>query len=86
MKFVPTSLVDGQRVVAVKGVELERKIKRCENLVVGVFVGKRLAYNLVKRVTERAWKPKGCLFTWCNEQQGDGRIASNLDRILVNLE
>lgn len=28
----------------------------------------------------------GCLFTWCNEQQGDGRIASNLDRILVNLE
>ncbi|XP_026441709.1 uncharacterized protein LOC113340872 [Papaver somniferum] len=59
MKFVPTSLVDGQRVVAVKGVELERKIKRCENLVVGVFVGKRLAYNLVKRVTERAWKPKG---------------------------
>lgn len=40
MKFVPTALVDGERVVIVKGVDLEPKMKECENLVVEVFVRK----------------------------------------------
>lgn len=59
MKFIPNFEVDNERVVAVSSLDFEAKVKQCENLVVGVFVVKRLAYFFVKSVIERVWKTKG---------------------------
>lgn len=50
-------MVDGERITPVSSSVFKEEIRRCEDLVAGVFVGRRLSYYVVRNAALKAWKP-----------------------------
>lgn len=55
LKYEQPTVVEGKRVVQVNVADFEKRIEECEQLVVGRFVGKRLAFGYVKEILSRTW-------------------------------
>lgn len=52
------SMVDGSKMMVFSEQEIEEDVQKCENLVVGCFVRKCLAFQLVRNTVKRVWKVK----------------------------
>lgn len=52
------TMVDGAKMMVFSEQEIEKDVQNCENLVIGCFVGKRLAFQLVRNTVKRVWKVK----------------------------
>lgn len=57
--YAPPSLVGGKKLTVFSDDEVEDDVHRCEKLVVGCFVGKRLPFLMVRNFAKRVWKLKG---------------------------
>ncbi|XP_026458992.1 uncharacterized protein LOC113359600 [Papaver somniferum] len=58
LPYSPPGMVDGAKLTVFYDEEIAEDVNRCEDLVVGCFVGKRLPFLLVKFFVQRAWKLK----------------------------
>ncbi|RZC64160.1 hypothetical protein C5167_025926, partial [Papaver somniferum] len=57
--YAPPGLVGGKKLTVFSDDEVEDDVHRCEKLVVGCFVGKRLPFLMVRNFAKRVWKLKG---------------------------
>ncbi|XP_026437146.1 uncharacterized protein LOC113335253 [Papaver somniferum] len=56
LKYTPPVEVDGKVLVAAQTDTASARMERCENLVVGFFVGKRLSFAAVQLAVSKLWK------------------------------
>ncbi|XP_026408126.1 uncharacterized protein LOC113303283 [Papaver somniferum] len=61
MEFFSYPVVDGKKNMDIPYKVFEEDIRDFESKVIGAFVGRRLPFNMVRNVVNRAWKPKGTL-------------------------
>ncbi|XP_026456778.1 uncharacterized protein LOC113357549 [Papaver somniferum] len=59
MEFYLYPVVDGKKSMDILYEVYDEDIRVCEDKVIGAFVGRRLPFNWVQSVVNRAWKPKG---------------------------
>lgn len=83
LPFVPPGLVEGSKMMVFSDEEIAEDVHRCDDLVVGCFVGMRLPFLQVKNIVQRVWNLKG---TFKMTLHGDCRTASKIDRVLINME
>ncbi|RZC70704.1 hypothetical protein C5167_033867 [Papaver somniferum] len=57
--FKQPLIVDGKKVVSSSNVDYVDDIRKCEDLVIGVFVGQRISFMQETNIVTRVWKPKG---------------------------
>lgn len=61
LPFVSPGLVEGSKMMGFSDEEIAEDVRRCEDLVVGCFVGKILSFLQVKNTVHRVWNLKGKL-------------------------
>ncbi|KAF6170279.1 hypothetical protein GIB67_023655 [Kingdonia uniflora] len=58
LTYTPPTIFNGARTAFIKTAKYVDKIKSCEDLVVGNFIGRRLDYNFVKNALKGMWNTK----------------------------
>lgn len=51
-------MMEGEEAVSISSEILHQKIKECEELAIGYFVGRKHSYSMVKEATTKVWKTK----------------------------
>ncbi|XP_026459012.1 uncharacterized protein LOC113359628 [Papaver somniferum] len=59
--FNSPGFIDDKEVADVLEEDVADELKFCQDLLIGVFVGKKFPYMMVKNAVLRAWKPKGAM-------------------------
>lgn len=84
LPFVPPGLVEGSKMMVFSDEEIAEDVHRCDDLVVGCFVGMRLPFLQVKNIVQRVWNLKGTfkmtlhgdnIFVFEFESEADRMIA-----------
>lgn len=62
LPYEPPGMVEGDKLTVNSYAEVEDDVHRCEKLIVGCFVGKRLPFLMVRNFVRRVWKLKGDMY------------------------
>ncbi|KAF6147639.1 hypothetical protein GIB67_031630 [Kingdonia uniflora] len=59
LMYTTPTIVDGKPIAKLKSIAFDDEVKKCKKLLVGNFVGRKLAYKFLKDSLTFKWKPKG---------------------------